>query len=41
MADENRLVKSPKVHGPAQHAHALLAIDGIQAPTVSSRNSVS
>jgi hypothetical protein len=30
MADKDNLVESAKVHGPAQHAHVLLAIDGIQ-----------
>ena len=31
MADEDDLVESTQVHGPAQHAHVLLAIGGIQS----------
>jgi len=30
MADKDHLVESAKVHGPAQHAHVLPAIYGIQ-----------
>jgi hypothetical protein len=30
VADEDDLAESAKVHGPAQHAHVLLAIDSIQ-----------
>jgi len=30
VADKHDLVKSPKIHSPAEHAHVLLAFDSIQ-----------